>query len=233
MDWRAIFALTSLGLASVGCKGAAASGKAADNPIQAPAAATGGGDARPSAAGSAGSGGRTGAATADAGSSTAGTVSHGPSAAAGAGVQSGGAGAGAAGRAGSGGATAAGGSAGQAAAGASGAAEEDAGAAGSAGGVCNLACVRGKHCEVVQVQCIRAPCPAVAQCIDDMPRVTCGGFAARPCPGAGQCVDDPADGCDPKHGGADCGGICECSKAGSCTQGQHWDSDATVCDCTP
>src|SRR4249920_1701209 len=108
MDWRAIFALTSLGLASVGCKGAAASGKAADNPIQAPAAATGGGDARPSAAGSAGSGGRTGAA----------------------------------GRAGSGGATAAGGNAGQAAAGASGAAEEDAGAAGSAGGVCNLACVR-------------------------------------------------------------------------------------------
>lgn len=37
----------------------------------------------------------------------------------------------------------------------------------------------------------------------------CGGFLGTPCEGAGKvCVDDPSDDCDPKHGGADCIGIC-------------------------
>ncbi|EAA31402.1 hypothetical protein GE21DRAFT_6997 [Neurospora crassa] len=37
----------------------------------------------------------------------------------------------------------------------------------------------------------------------------CGGFAAIPCADAKQiCVDDPRDDCDPKKGGADCGGVC-------------------------
>ncbi len=37
----------------------------------------------------------------------------------------------------------------------------------------------------------------------------CGGFGNLPCATSGdQCVDDPDDDCDPKRGGADCGGIC-------------------------
>jgi hypothetical protein len=46
------------------------------------------------------------------------------------------------------------------------------------------------------------------ECVEDGP--FCGGIAGIPCPGDGQCVDDPSDDCDPKNGGADCGGICIC-----------------------
>lgn len=36
----------------------------------------------------------------------------------------------------------------------------------------------------------------------------CGGIAGIQCPNGYTCVDDPTDTCDPKSGGADCGGIC-------------------------
>jgi len=36
----------------------------------------------------------------------------------------------------------------------------------------------------------------------------CGGIAGIPCPQGFVCRDNPRDGCDPAHGGADCGGIC-------------------------
>lgn len=36
----------------------------------------------------------------------------------------------------------------------------------------------------------------------------CGGIAGIPCPAGQRCMDDPTDDCDPKNGGADCGGIC-------------------------
>ena len=36
----------------------------------------------------------------------------------------------------------------------------------------------------------------------------CGGIAAFQCDPGFDCVDDPSDSCDPKSGGADCGGIC-------------------------
>jgi hypothetical protein len=36
----------------------------------------------------------------------------------------------------------------------------------------------------------------------------CGGIAGIPCADGQICIDDPRDDCDPKHGGADCGGIC-------------------------
>ncbi|MFV8755191.1 hypothetical protein ACNOYE_31975 [Nannocystaceae bacterium ST9] len=36
----------------------------------------------------------------------------------------------------------------------------------------------------------------------------CGGIANFPCPAGFSCVDDPNDDCDPKRGGADCGGVC-------------------------
>jgi hypothetical protein len=39
---------------------------------------------------------------------------------------------------------------------------------------------------------------------------SCGGFAGRTCDTIdATCVDDPGDSCDPAHGGADCGGVCE------------------------
>ena len=36
----------------------------------------------------------------------------------------------------------------------------------------------------------------------------CGGFAGIPCPDGFTCVDNPCDNCNPKTGGADCGGVC-------------------------
>jgi hypothetical protein len=37
----------------------------------------------------------------------------------------------------------------------------------------------------------------------------CGGFPGFVCQVKGQeCNDDPRDECDPKNGGADCGGLC-------------------------
>jgi hypothetical protein len=40
------------------------------------------------------------------------------------------------------------------------------------------------------------------------PLPPCAGFAGLACPADLRCVDDPGDSCDPKRGGADCGGIC-------------------------
>jgi len=62
---------------------------------------------------------------------------------------------------------------------------------------------------------------------------TCGGFGGFPCPGAGQCIDDPRDDCDPKNGGADCGGICQCVETVSCIIGDVFDSSPGVCACVP
>jgi hypothetical protein len=38
--------------------------------------------------------------------------------------------------------------------------------------------------------------------------IQCGGFTGAQCPKGLECFDYPNDGCDPKNGGADCGGIC-------------------------
>ena len=43
----------------------------------------------------------------------------------------------------------------------------------------------------------------------DPPGQFCGGFAGIPCPDGYVCVDVPGDGCDPRHGGADCAGYCK------------------------
>ena len=101
--------------------------------------------------------------------------------------------------------------------------------------VCNLACAKGKHCELVQVTCVRAPCPPLAQCVDDAtaPGPQCGGIAGLPCPGMAECVDDPTDGCDPQTGGADCGGLCVCNKGVLCAKGMMWNGAPSVCACVP
>jgi hypothetical protein len=67
-------------------------------------------------------------------------------------------------------------------------------------------------------------CPEGEICVDDPYRggcgmacdipgicvkpVFCGGFAGIACKDGKKCIDDPTDDCDPKNGGADCGGIC-------------------------
>lgn len=49
-------------------------------------------------------------------------------------------------------------------------------------------------------------CDGLGVCVKDK---MCGGFAGFACDVKGQvCVDDPRDDCDPKKGGADCGGLC-------------------------
>jgi hypothetical protein len=63
------------------------------------------------------------------------------------------------------------------------------------------------------------------------PKVFCGGIAGIPCPGAGTCFDDPSDDCDPRMGGADCGGVCECDVVGLCRFPGHWDGSPQVCGC--
>lgn len=68
------------------------------------------------------------------------------------------------------------------------------------------------------------PCPSGQICVDDpykpgcgmacdapgicVTPTFCGGFAGLQCKDGRRCVEDPRDECDPKNGGADCGGIC-------------------------
>ena len=64
--------------------------------------------------------------------------------------------------------------------------------------------------------------------------VHCGGIAGIPCPGAGLCQDDPSDSCDPKQGGADCGGLCVCPPNNKlCVKGDVFNGDPAVCACVP
>ncbi|CAP60897.1 uncharacterized protein PODANS_0_800 [Podospora anserina S mat+] len=49
-------------------------------------------------------------------------------------------------------------------------------------------------------------CDKPGICVD--PGEFCGGFAGFRCKGDRVCIDDPRDDCDPRNGGADCGGIC-------------------------
>ena len=97
-----------------------------------------------------------------------------------------------------------------------------------------LICAPGTHCEMVEVQCVRAPCPPQPACVPDRSfGPMCGGIAGFRCPGAGTCVDDPRDSCDPAKGGADCGGLCRCDVMGLCLEGSRWDSSPEVCGCVP
>lgn len=92
-------------------------------------------------------------------------------------------------------------------------------------------CVPIDKCAVVR--CAAGTHCVAGSCIPDEPKVFCGGIAAFPCPGAGKCVDDPSDDCDPRNGGADCGGMCICRRTGICPIGSHWDPSPRVCACVP
>jgi PrcB C-terminal/Antistasin family len=73
---------------------------------------------------------------------------------------------------------------------------------------------------------------AVCACVADAPKVFCGGIAGIACPGAGKCIDDPSDSCDPRNGGADCGGICTCAPI-PCPGTAPFDGSPKVCACVP
>jgi len=67
----------------------------------------------------------------------------------------------------------------------------------SGGGVCNLACVKGKHCELMQVTCIRAPCPAQPTCVDDADGGTTGSLHWVASCGTPVCTANPGNFDDP------------------------------------
>jgi hypothetical protein len=72
-----------------------------------------------------------------------------------------------------------------------------------------VTCEMGKRCEIVQVQCIRAPCPAQAMCVDDTSMGTtgtpCGSRGQAQCPGTQYCDFPAGSSC----GAADAGGQCK------------------------
>ncbi|KAK6510599.1 hypothetical protein TWF506_009702 [Arthrobotrys conoides] len=74
------------------------------------------------------------------------------------------------------------------------------------GGLQGLQCKKGETC----IDDPKSPCGIAVDCLGIcIVEQFCGGFAGFPCKNKGDvCIDDPRDDCDPKHGGADCGGLC-------------------------
>jgi len=110
------------------------------------------------------------------------------------------------------------------------------GSAGRGGGeVCGEeTCASGLVCCNESCGICTEPGGACTQQICDEEEVFCGGIAGIACPGAGTCVDDASDDCDPENGGADCGGLCECSGAAIlCAPDTLFDDSPSVCACVP
>jgi hypothetical protein len=55
---------------------------------------------------------------------------------------------------------------------------------------CNLLCVKGKHCELQKVECVRAPCDPVPTCVDD-PMPTPDPCTTTSCPAGTICKSHP------------------------------------------
>ncbi|KAF2101797.1 hypothetical protein NA57DRAFT_35466, partial [Rhizodiscina lignyota] len=70
------------------------------------------------------------------------------------------------------------------------------------GGFVGKPCADGYYCYNSNSQC--------TDCFGTCVKTggSCGGFTGKPCPKPLVCVDMKGDGCDPKHGGADCPGVC-------------------------
>lgn len=60
-------------------------------------------------------------------------------------------------------------------------------------------------------------------------KIFCGGIAGFACPDGMVCVDDPSDSCNPKKGGADCGGYCKKAPKNKC---DHQPSEYLASDCS-
>lgn len=97
------------------------------------------------------------------------------------------------------------------------------------GGICvpatdpcaTVRCARGTVCQVNE--------QGGAGCVPAGP--FCGGIAAFRCPGVGECIDDPTDDCNPRTGGADCGGVCVCEQTQTCPRGSVFDPSTKICGC--
>ena len=81
-------------------------------------------------------------------------------------------------------------------------------------GACDLQCAPGEHCALVQVTCVRAPCPPLPQCVIDAQSGTgCGSRGQAACPSDQFCDFAPGSNC----GAADEGGTCK-PRPQACTQ---------------
>jgi hypothetical protein len=87
---------------------------------------------------------------------------------------------------------------------------------------CNLIdCRDGQRCELHEVQCIRAPCPPVAECVPIKPPTSC---AATSCVTGTTCVETPT--------GAQCVPASTCA-ATSCLTGTTCKETPTGAECVP
>ncbi|KAK4160568.1 hypothetical protein QBC43DRAFT_372966 [Cladorrhinum sp. PSN259] len=73
-----------------------------------------------------------------------------------------------------------------------------------------LNCPRGQYCvDDPRVEGCGMACDRPGICVPVAGAEFCGGFAGFACKDKNKmCIDDPRDDCDPRNGGADCGGIC-------------------------
>jgi hypothetical protein len=97
------------------------------------------------------------------------------------------------------------------------------GEAGKGGSVrCDLQCAQGERCELKEVQCIRAPCPPIPECVPvTSSGTTCGSRGLPPCPGDQFCDFPAGSDC----GATDRGGVCK-PRPNACTA-----DVAPVCGC--
>ncbi|KAK6353999.1 hypothetical protein TWF730_008419 [Orbilia blumenaviensis] len=74
------------------------------------------------------------------------------------------------------------------------------------GGLRGLQCNKGEIC----IDDPKSSCGIAVDCLGIcIVEQFCGGFAGFQCKNKTDvCIDDPRDDCDPKNGGADCGGLC-------------------------
>ncbi|KAK6344298.1 hypothetical protein TWF696_007938 [Orbilia brochopaga] len=74
------------------------------------------------------------------------------------------------------------------------------------GGLAGFQCDKGEIC----IDDPKSPCGIAVDCLGIcVVEEFCGGFAGFQCEDKNDvCIDDPRDDCDPKNGGADCGGLC-------------------------
>ena len=99
------------------------------------------------------------------------------------------------------------------------------------GGTGGLVCPPGYVCSHACDPATGVDCSGV--CVPEQQPGFCGGIAGFPCPDGFTCVDDPSDGCDPKKGGADCGGICQPIAGRSCATDTDCPALGIMCSVCP
>jgi hypothetical protein len=109
-----------------------------------------------------------------------------------------------------------------------------AGSGGAAGGAsaCNLACGPGMHCQLVDVTCVRAPCPPQPTCVADTAAISCDPrkiLCRRAPPECPQWQVPSVDG--------SCFGPCvpveQCSGPSECPDSDHYTCHMSAAHCGP